>query len=85
MDPVIIVAIIGFVSSVLCVILSNKATYSKILSEFKVALAVMEEKITTLAAEVREHNAFAKRIPVLETKLEALESRVRTLENSNHT
>ena len=35
--------------------------------------AVTDIKIEELTREVREHNNFAKRIPVLETKVEALE------------
>lgn len=35
--------------------------------------AVTEQKITTLTEEVRRHNAFAERIPVIETKIAALE------------
>ena len=37
--------------------------------------AVTDTKITALAEEVRKHNAYAERIPVLETKVAALEKR----------
>ncbi len=35
--------------------------------------AVIDEKITELTREVREHNDFARRVPVLEDKVERLE------------
>ena len=35
--------------------------------------AVTEQKISTLTEEVRKHNQFAERIPVIETKIAALE------------
>ncbi len=37
--------------------------------------AVTDTKIEELTREVRRHNNFAERIPVLETKVEALEHR----------
>lgn len=35
--------------------------------------AVMQVKIDELTREVREHNNFAKRMPVVESKLETIE------------
>lgn len=42
-----------------------------------VKYAVLEEKIENLTREVREHNNFAQRVPVLETKVENLEDIVK--------
>ena len=42
--------------------------------------AVTDEKIAELTREVREHNDFAKRIPVLENDIETLYKRVDKLE-----
>lgn len=41
--------------------------------------AVMEVKVDALTREVREHNNFAKRMPVVESKLEILRSEVEEL------
>ena len=41
--------------------------------------AVMEVKVDELTREVREHNNFAQRMPVVESKLEALENEVSEL------
>lgn len=38
--------------------------------------AVMQVKIDELTREVREHNNFAKRMPVVETKVETIEKNV---------
>lgn len=43
-------------------------------------LAVMQTKLDTLTDEVREHNNFAQRIPIIETRVSGLESRVDKLE-----
>ena len=42
--------------------------------------AVTEAKLEELTREVREHNNFARRIPVLEEKVSRTEARVRELE-----
>lgn len=41
--------------------------------------AVMETRVDELTREVREHNNFAKRMPVVESKLEAIEKDVSKL------
>lgn len=41
--------------------------------------AVMQVKIDGLTREVREHNNFAKRMPVVENKLETIEKDVEEL------
>lgn len=43
--------------------------------------AVMETKIEELTREVRKHNNFAERIPVIENKIENVERRVSNLED----
>lgn len=43
--------------------------------------AVMETKIEELTREVREHNNFAKRMPVVENKIENVERRLSDLED----
>lgn len=42
--------------------------------------AVMEAKITELTREVREHNNFAKRMPVVEEKIKVINNRLDDLE-----
>ena len=41
--------------------------------------AVIEVKVDELTREVREHNGFARRMPVVESKLEALQGDVEEL------
>lgn len=42
--------------------------------------AVMETKVDELTREVREHNNFAKRVPVLEAQMEAVDRRLEKME-----
>lgn len=44
------------------------------------AMAVMEEKITELTREVRAHNNFAQRMPVVEEQIKVINHRIEDLE-----
>lgn len=61
----IIIAIITGAITLIGVIISNNAHD-----------AVTDEKIEELTREVREHNDFAKRIPVIENDIKTLYKRV---------
>ena len=50
-------------------------------AEFKVAQAVTGTKIEELTREVREHNNFAKRMPVVENEIEHLVDDVHKLQS----
>ena len=45
------------------------------------ATAVMEERIAELTREVRAHNNFAQRIPVVEEQIKVINHRLADLEN----
>lgn len=62
------------------VLITNSRANQKMQSESKAERAVTDEKLSELTREVRAHNDFATRIPVLEEKIKALEQRVTTLE-----
>lgn len=44
------------------------------------AQAVTDTKLETLAREVREHNGFAKRMPVVEEQIKVINHRISDLE-----
>ena len=44
------------------------------------AMAVMDEKITELTREVRAHNNFAQRMPVVEEQIKVINHRLADLE-----
>lgn len=73
MSEAIIVAIITAAATITAVILQNRSTQQKLMSEMDKRLAVMDTKVDELTREVREHNNYAKRVPVLEEKVERLE------------
>ena len=45
--------------------------------------AVMETKVDELTREVREHNGFARRIPVVEEQIKVINHRIEDLEEIN--
>lgn len=76
----IIVALIAGGVTLLGAVLSNRATANKIQQELATHLAVTDTKLEELTREVREHNNFAKRMPVVENEIEHLKNDVHQLE-----
>ena len=76
----VIVAIITGGFSVLAVALTNSHSNNKMHNEMKTSQAVTDEKIKELTREVRIHNDFATRIPLLEQEVKNLKARVASLE-----
>lgn len=80
MTDVIIVALITAVASVVCNIITNLSTAKKQEKASAVDRAVMNTKLDELTREVREHNNFALRMPVVEREIQDLQRRVSYLE-----
>lgn len=76
----IIVAFITGGLALLGVIVSNKTTANKIQNQILVNQAVTDTKIDELTREVREHNNFAKRMPVVENEIDHIKNEVHQLE-----
>ena len=80
MSEAIIAAIITGALSLVGVILSNVLSARKNEAAIRTAQAVTDTKLDELTREVREHNHFAVRVPVMEEKIKVLEHRVKHLE-----
>ena len=65
----ILTALIGGGVTLIGVLIANSKTQ-----------AVMDEKILELTREVREHNNFAKRMPVVEEQIKVINHRIEDLE-----
>ena len=72
----ILVAIITGGLSLVGVVISNISSNRRVEANLKTAQAVTDTKLEELTREVREHNGFAHRIPVLEEKVKSLERRL---------
>lgn len=66
--------------SLLGVVITSKRYNDNIQNNMKTAQAVTDEKISELTREVRLHNDFAERIPVIEEKIRVVNHRIDNLE-----
>lgn len=80
MTEAVVVALITGGLSLVGVVITSMATSKKQEKAAAVAQAVMDTKIDELTREVREHNNFAQKMPVLQQELKDLERRVGVLE-----
>lgn len=81
MDSSIVVALIGSFGSVLAVIITSISNNKKIENKLDKQQAVTEVKLEELTREVREHNNFAKRMPVVEEQIKVINHRLEDLES----
>ena len=75
----ILIALITGGCSIIAVILTNRSANDKMMQSMNINQAVTDSKIEELTREVREHNNFAKRVPLLEKDMEYLKDQVRDL------
>ena len=83
MDTVLSALITGGLA-LIGVIVSNVMSNRKIEQKLEIAQAVTDTKIEELTREVREHNNFARRMPVVENEIKHLEDEVHRLEGYHH-
>lgn len=76
----IIVAVISGLITLLGVMLQNKATTDKMSNDMQMSQAVMNTKLEELTREVRSHNNFAQRMPVVEEQIRVINHRIADLE-----
>lgn len=80
MSETIIATLITAAATILVVIFQNRATANKVTSELEKHQAVTDTKMDELTREVREHNNFARRMPVVEEQIKVINHRVADLE-----
>ena len=83
----IIVAVISGLFSLVVSLIANSSNNKKLVNDFKIEVtknqAVTDTKIEELTREVREHNNFAKRMPVVENEIQHIEERITELHKNN--
>lgn len=76
----IIIALITGIFSFGASLIANSSSNKKLVNDFKLEVvktqAITDTKLEELTREVREHNNFAKRMPVVEKGIENLEEKV---------
>lgn len=79
MESIISAAVTGGLALV-GIIITNLQSNRKIEQQLDKAQAVTDCKIEELTREVREHNNFARRMPVIEEQIKGIDRRVSELE-----
>lgn len=77
----IVVSIVTGVCSIIGVVLASAASNKKLQHQLEISQAVTNEKIANLTAEVRAHNGFASKIPVIEEQIKVINHRLDDLED----
>lgn len=72
----VITGVLALAGTVITVLVTNAKTQNR----FDISLAVMQTKVDELTREVREHNNFAKRMPVVENQIKVANHRIDDLE-----
>ncbi|MBQ1790342.1 MAG: hypothetical protein II008_09200 [Oscillospiraceae bacterium] len=84
MSDAIIVALISASVTLIGVIINTRTTQQKMMLEIDKKLAVLDTtfriQIDDLSAEVKEHNNYARRLPVAEEQIRQLAQRVDRIE-----
>ena len=62
------------------VIYSNNNANKKVQAQIEISQAVTDTKLDELTREVREHNGFARRMPVVEEQIKVINHRLEDLE-----
>lgn len=76
----ILIAVIGAVGSILGVVLTNRSANEKMMQTMNTQQAVTDTKLEELTREVRSHNNFAQRMPVVEEQIKVINHRIEDLE-----
>lgn len=79
----IVVALITGGLSLLGVIITSSKTTRDVQAKLDKQQAVTDTKLDELAREVREHNNFARRVPVMEEQIKVINHRIADLEQSH--
>ena len=77
----IIIALITGVCSILGVIVTTSASNRKLQHQLEVNQAVVNTKLEGLTEEVRKHNNFTVRVPILEEQVATLQEEVKELKH----
>ena len=69
-------------NEIIVALITGGVTLAGVLISDQKAQAVTETKIEELTREVREHNNFARRVPVVEEQIKVINHRIEDLEDA---
>lgn len=80
----IIASLITGVLALAGVMITNANSNKKIEHRLEVSQAITDTKLENLTDEVRKHNNFASKVPVIEQRVANCESEIKTLKEGYH-
>lgn len=80
----IIVSIVTGVCSIVGVAIASSAASRKLQQQLEISQAVMNTKLESLTNEVRTHNEFARRMPVIDEQIKVINHRLEDLERDQN-
>ena len=83
MNEIIVSIVTGVLTLIgVCVtaIAGSRKTRADITAQLERSQAVSDERLSELTREVREHNNFARRMPVVEEQIKVINHRIQDLE-----
>lgn len=83
MSDAIIVGIISAAVTLIGIIATSKSTRDKLSNEIHIKQAITDTKLQNLTDEVKRHNNFAARMPVVEEQIKGINHRLEDLERKN--
>lgn len=78
--PPVITGAVSILVTVITILATTKKQTAAMQTEIKVSNAVHDTRIDELTREVRKHNNFAERLPVVEEKIKVINHRLEDLE-----
>ena len=76
----IISGVFSMVVGIVSAVIAAKSTGNDVQKKMEIAQAVTDTKLEELTREVRAHNGFAQRLPVLEEQMKVANHRIEDLE-----
>ena len=73
-------AVVTGIFSIIVALIAAFGVGRSVVHQMEISQAVTDTKITELTREVREHNGFAKRMPVVEEQIKVINHRIEDLE-----
>lgn len=67
--------------TIVCALITGGLTLMGVLISNGKQQAITDTKLDELTREVREHNSFAQRVPVIEEQIKVINHRIEDLEN----
>lgn len=77
----LIPSVLALTGVIITCAVTAKSTRSEVSRKLDISCAVTDTKIEELTREVREHNNFARRMPVVEEQIKVMNHRISDLEN----